>query len=216
MVFFRNEKSGNPFNKIQTIPAGKKEKSVEPAPEGAGQFRDENANKYNVQTLSDIARGMQYCVNSASEIVEKHYIDMFSRYFDDEGNPYVQTFNMSNGYKIEVPVFLMMGYNSMNMEEMTVKLLISLKEMKQKTHMFSGDEDEEDGGEEARNLATSRTSFTVALASENEDGTPGSQNVTIEMKFKAGDPPEAVSRVVETFANTVIPEKAGTDEEEMN
>lgn len=209
MAFFRNERNSTLYNKNQEVNSSKKKPSSEPEPSEEGQFQDENANKYNVQTLSDIARGMQYCVNSASEVVEKHYIDMFSRYFDENGDPYIQTFNMPNGYKIDVPVFLMMGYNSMNMEEMTVKLLISLKEMKQKTHSFGGDEDEDNA-----NLATSRTSFTVALASENEDGTPGSQNVTIEMKFKAGDPPEAVSKVIETFTNTVVPDKSEAQDSE--
>jgi len=175
------------------------------------QFQDENFG-YNVQTLSDIARGMQYCVNSASEILEKHYLDMFSRYFDSEGNPLIQTFNMQNGYKMDVPIFLMMGYNSLNLEEMNVKLLIRLKEMTQKKHIFKEDEINAVQTSGSNDLTTSRTSFQVSLASENEAGSPSSQNVTIEMKFKAGDPPESVSRVIETFTNSIIPGKIQNDD----
>lgn len=208
MAFFRNERNSNLYNKLRGNKSFSPNGPADNELFGEDQPRDENVNKYNVQTLSDIARGMQYCVNSAGEIIEKHYIDMFSRYFDEKGNPYIQTFKMENGYKIDVPLFLMMGYNSMNLDEMTVKLMISLKEMEQKEYSFVGDGK---NGEET-NIETSRTRFMVSLASENEEGTPGNQNVTIEMKFKAGDPPEAVSKVIETFANTIVPEKIETDE----
>ena len=35
------------------------------------------------QTLSDVIRGMQHCVNTAAEITEAHYLNQMTDYFDE-------------------------------------------------------------------------------------------------------------------------------------
>jgi len=42
-------------------------------------------------TLSDIIRGLQYCVNSSQEIVELHHIRAFDRFLDESDKPLVRT-----------------------------------------------------------------------------------------------------------------------------
>ena len=54
------------------------------------------------QTLSDIVRGMQYCVNSSAEMIERQYMDRIDRYFDENGAPLTYTCLLYTSYQAVV------------------------------------------------------------------------------------------------------------------
>lgn len=155
------------------------------------------------QTLSDIARGMQHSVNVVQEILEQHYVRMLSRYFDDNNNHHARTItiNVSPTQSMEVPLIAIIQPNSLVLQEMTVEMSIRIDETKLKTDKAGADEP-----------SLSRTSFAVSIAPTEKLETPCKGDVIgIVMKFKACDPPEGISRIIDEFTSKVLcrPTEAG-------
>lgn len=153
------------------------------------------------QTLADIARGMQHAVNSTQELVEDHYRRVFERYFEDDGDPIVKRFKLPNGYVMDVPLISLVPPSSLNLKEMKVQMSVHVDKTEAKsaihTHVKSG---------------ATRTSFNVSFAPGKGTGSGGplakdSSRIDIEMTFVAGDSPEGVARVIEQYANTLLPKK---------
>ena len=51
---------------------------------------------------------------------------------------------------------------------------------------------------------TSLAAFSVSLAA-GKGGEKSSNEIDLVMKFKRGDPPEGVARIIETFVNSITP-----------
>lgn len=152
------------------------------------------------QTLSDVIRGMQYCVNTAAEITEQHYLSQLSEYFDEDGNPVMFTYRNHRGEIVEIPVFTLMNHNELLLNEINIKMNLPVKYSEVKKQ-----EIEETAIED---FTVSRSAFYLADLSTSSKGKHG--DIEIEMKFKAGERPEAVSRIVDELMNTGIihtPEK---------
>ena len=85
------------------------------------------------QTLSDVIRGMQYCVNTAAEITEQHYLSQLSEYFDEDGNPVMFTYRSSTGQIVEIPVFTLMNHAELLLDEINIKMALPIKYSEIKT-----------------------------------------------------------------------------------
>jgi len=151
-------------------------------------------------TLSSIARGMQYAVNSTQEIMEDHYARVFNKYFDKDGNPKIVKFNISPEQVIQAPLIALVPLNSLVLEEMVVEMSIEVTDTTSKKV-----------GAKTEDIDLDRTSFNVSFASGkriggNTDGDAKQRDNTIDimMKFKRGDPPEGVSRVLDEFYKAVV------------
>lgn len=148
----------------------------------------------DAHTLADIARGMQHAVNSTQELLERHYSQMLSRYFNDDGTPLTRPFALPDGSRIDVPVIALVPSASLLLKEMTVRMSIRIDDTKVKRA------DADDASDHL-----TRTSFQVSFA-----GGPRSRelnSVDITMRFVAGDPPEGVARIMEQFANGALVRK---------
>ena len=160
-------------------------------------------NEQEHQTLSDVIRGMQYCVNTAAEITEQHYLSQLSEYFDEDGNPVMFTYRNNHGEIIEIPVFTLMNHNELLLNEINVKMSIPIKYSELKTQ-----EIEENAIED---YSISRSTFYLDNLATSAKGKGG--EVEIEMRFKSGERPESVSRIVDELMNTGIKR---TPEEKIN
>ena len=146
------------------------------------------------QTLSDVIRGMQYCVNTAAEITEQHYLSQLSEYFDEDGHPVMFTYRNTRGEVVEIPVFTLMNHNELLLNEINVKMAIPVKYSELKTQ-----EVEETAIED---YMVSRSTFYLDSLATSSKGKGG--EIEIEMRFKAGERPESVSRIVDELMNTGI------------
>jgi hypothetical protein len=148
----------------------------------------------DAHTLADIARGMQHAVNSTQELLERHYAQMLSRYFNDDGTPITRPFSLPDGSRITVPIIALVPAASLLLKEMVVRMSVRIDETKVKRA------DSEDASDHL-----TRTSFQVSFAG----GVRGREqnSVDITMRFVAGDPPEGVAQVMEQFANTALVRK---------
>ena len=144
-------------------------------------------------TLSDIVRGIQFCVNSSIEILENHFLTQIDRYLDENNKALTKTVKINDRYAVDVPLFCMSDHNALILDEMEVRMKVNLKdfEIKEVEQLDSISED---------NFSVTRSSFSVDTTncSRNDPN-----NIDICMKFKSGDPPEAISRISEKLTNTI-------------
>lgn len=144
-----------------------------------------------LQTLSDVIRGMQYCVNTAAEITEQHYLSQLSDYFDEDGNPVMFTYRNSTGQIVEIPVFTLMNHAELLLNEINIKMSLPMKYSEVKTEEVSSNAVED--------FKVSRSVFYLDNLATTPKGRQG--EIEIEMRFKSGERPEAVSRIVDKLMN---------------
>lgn len=165
--------------------------------------KDQDKTAPSSNTLADIARGMQHAVNSTQHIVEHHYARMFERYFEEDaqgekgkGKPIMKTFLLPDGKnEISVPLISLIPTTGLVLDELEVQMAVRIDEASCKAA---------DPEHDVSRPEVTRTSFQVSFAPrKGEDRT--SNMVDIRMKFKAGDPPEAVARIIEQFTHTLNP-----------
>lgn len=149
-------------------------------------------------TLSDVIRGLQFCVNSSSEIMEQHYLTTVDKYIDaNTQKPLAKRFHINDDYAMDVPLICLSDHHSLYIDELDVRLNVNLKDMdiKEATAPYQGDNKE---------FSVDRSSFLVELSNVTQDK-KGNSNMDVKLKFKATEPPEALSRVLEKLDNAVMP-----------
>lgn len=146
------------------------------------------------QTLSDITRGMQHAVNATQELLEQHYFRMLRRYFDDDNQPLMTRFKLSDDKIVEAPLIALISPKGLYLDEMSVEMTVRIDDSDVKRLEKTGTENESD-----------RASFTVSFAPPKERGFgKRSNDITVKMKFKSGEPPEGVSRIIDQFTSHVL------------
>lgn len=145
--------------------------------------------------MSDLIRGMQYCVNASAEIAEQHYLHSFEKFFDSNGNLLTQTVKFGDNMQMDVPLLCMSNHNSLDFEEMHVKLRLHIDELESKqteTPFKYGD----------ASYRFTRGAVNIALGGAQKENAAESP-AEIEMTFKRSTPPEAVSRLIDRLNNAV-------------
>lgn len=154
---------------------------------------NENKNEF---TLSDIIRGIQYCVNSSVEIAEQHYIKTMEKFFYNDGTPVTKVININEHSQIEVPLICLSNHGSLDFEEIRIKTQMSIDNIREKAV-----ENELMSASEEQDIFT-RGSFSVSLGNVHKDNNEASL-AEIEMVFKRSEPPEALSRVIDHINNII-------------
>lgn len=144
-------------------------------------------------TLSDIIRGIQFCVNSSIEILERHFITQVDKYLDEENKALTKTIKINDKYAVDIPLFCMSDHNALILDEMEVRMKVNLKDFEVK-ELGQINTDNDDA------FSVTRSSFRV---DSTNCSVTDPNNIDICMKFKSGEPPEAVSRISEKLANAI-------------
>ncbi|RGB68795.1 MULTISPECIES: DUF2589 domain-containing protein [Oscillospiraceae] len=143
-------------------------------------------------TLADIVRGIQYCVNSASEIVDRQYVAQLDQYFEN-GRPLVYPVELPDGSRMELPLFTLMNHSALALDKMKVSMTVGVDEVNTKSTDVPIANNE--------NFKLERASFQVRMGAPAKKN--GGQGVRLEMTFKAGEQPEAVARLAEQLCNGI-------------
>lgn len=147
------------------------------------------------QSLSDITRGLLYSANAAQQILNTHYLESIGKYFDEEGNPLMFTFKISETKEAAIPMLAMTEPKGLRLKELEVNLNVRIDEGKVK---------EKDGIEE-KDAARygDRTSFEVTLAPTTNDSGKGrtANTIGIKLKFEEQENPEGIERIMDEFRN---------------
>lgn len=144
-------------------------------------------------TLPDFVRGIQHAVNMATLMYEQNAEAFLDRHLKDDGSPNVQVVKIPNSkYVLVVPTMAASRPPDMILDEMEVKMCVRIDKTETKPGHPAGDKD------------VTRASFHCSLASGDQK-VKGSNEIDLVMKFKRGDPPEGVSRIIENFVNSITP-----------
>lgn len=151
--------------------------------------------KPQTRTFSDIIRGLQYSVNTAQQILERHHLYHFKKYFDDNGVPVMREFQLSDNRVLNVPEISLIGQHALAIDEMEIEFNARITAVETKNDMESGDIDEQ------KPKWIDRACFDVDFSTVSK-----SDNLLhVKIKFKAVDQPEGVSRVVDEYDKMVSP-----------
>ncbi len=146
----------------------------------------------NAQTLTDIVRGMQHSVNMAQVFSQQQHQDILGMWFDDDGKPLTRKFPLPDGTVMEWPLVALVKPRSLDLDEMYVEMAVRMDSSIPKKHRTAR------GEETPHNRTSFRCSFTPMGHARSGNR---SNAVVVKMKFKAGDPPEAVARIIEEYTN---------------
>jgi len=157
-------------------------------------------------TLSDVIRGLQFCVNSSQDIVEQHHISTLARFLDDNNYPITKTIKFGSA-AIDVPLLCLNNHSSLIIDELNVKFNLMLRNTALKTSDAGAaaeqpqQTDQSDRASGKRLPISTRTSFGVNLANVQSPDRRYA-NIEIGMKFKTSAPPEMFSRIIDSLNNT--------------
>lgn len=166
------------------------------------RWKRKKENEGNI-TLSDVIRGLQFCVNSSAEIMEQHYLTAIDKYLDKKTKaPLTKRFFIKDGYAIDMPLICLSDHHSLYLDELDVKLNVNLKDMKVKETEYPLDNSELSVSDEK--FTVDRSSFSVELGSAVQDE-KGNSTMDVNLKFKSTQPPEALARIIEKMDNAVFP-----------
>lgn len=145
------------------------------------------------QTLTDIAKGIQYTVNAAQDVVEKFYIGLLDRYFDKDNNPINMAVNITEDTAVDVPLITLVTPSGLELDELEVDMSLRVDGVRTKKEITkAGDEVE-------------RASFDISFSGGQKSTIKNPNFIEMKMKFKKADAPEGIQRIIESFANNVIP-----------
>lgn len=150
------------------------------------------------QKLTALVRGIQHAVSSTQTMVSQHYMQLLGQFFDEQDGQlrakmvYVK---LNERYWVPVPLISLVSPHNLQLDRMRIKLAVAISEAEARAATI--DED---------NAEVDRLSFNVVVSPRSKGGQDEDGRLTtIEMEFKAGDPPESISRLVELYTNAIEP-----------
>src|SRR5512142_2904776 len=151
-------------------------------------------------TLSALTRGSHHAAASTAVRLGQQYIQMLAQYFDDrQGRLYAKMayLQLTEQHTVAVPLIALVAPKGLALERMKVSLSVRIDETDLKQATVDGDTFEGD-----------RVSMKVTVSPRTRDGDRRASDVTgIEMEFASGEPPEAIMRIIDSYAGLVDPKK---------
>lgn len=147
--------------------------------------------------LEEILGGLQEAAMVVKNIAERQHIDNLSKYFDDKGNPYTQTFIIGDK-SLEVPLFIFADHSSIGLDVLEIEF---------EARIIPQDKDVEQPSDVKKSLLgifnrnKNRKHNIGNLEIDAEGPKTGDKSGMgkIRIKFKKDDRPEALSRVVDNY-----------------
>lgn len=151
------------------------------------------------ESLAALTRGIHHAASSTYALLSQQYMHMMMQFFDENEDgmlvakmTYVQ---VDDKNWIPIPLISLVAPKGLALERMKVALSVRIEETDLKQATIDNDGSDID-----------RLSFKVTASPKSRKGERRASDVTdIEMEFNAGDPPEAVMRMIDSFTNLIDP-----------
>ncbi len=154
--------------------------------------------KMGRESLAALARGIHHAASSTYAMLAQQYMHMMMQFFDEKDGKliakmtYVQ---IDENHWAPVPLISLVAPKGIALEKMKVAMSVRIEEAELKAATMDNDGSDAD-----------RLSMKVALSPRTKDGEKRASDITdIEMEFVAGEPPEAVMRIIDSFTNLIDP-----------
>lgn len=162
------------------------------------------------ESLSALTRGIHYAATSTYAMLAQQYMHMMMQYFDEKGEGaekrlfakmvYIQ---VDENQFTPVPLISLVAPKGLTLDRMKVSLSVRIEEAELKQATI-----DEDGS------GTDRLALKVKISPRSKEQQGRASDITdIEMEFRAGDPPEGIMRLIDSFTNLVDTKEIPRDEE---
>lgn len=152
----------------------------------------------NRESLASLMRGIHHAASSTHAMLAQQYMYMLKQFFDEKDGKlmakmtYIQ---IDDDHWVPVPLISLVTPRGLSLDRMKVEMSLRIEESEVKQATM--DED----GSHAERLA-----LKVAMSPKTKDGGQRPTDVTdIEIEFKAGEPPEALMRLIDAYTNQIDP-----------
>jgi len=144
--------------------------------------------------LSALIRGLQDAVQDSTAVAGQHYMHVMHHFFHRDGNktvPNCVRIEVSPGHVMDLPLISLVRLPTYQLEEIDIDLSLKIVESEvKKAVMDLADED-----------SPKRASYSVEMSPKGGNGSRRSDHVNIKLKFKAHEPAEGYSRVLDSILN---------------
>ena len=160
--------------------------------------------------IEELISGLLEAVLVAQSISERQHINALRNYFDDKGNPRTTSIKIG-GKDLEIPLYILADHGSIGLDELEIDFSARI--------LFGDDESK------CSKLKQSLLGIFKKPEYENnikeihiDQGHSLDSNgkATIKVKFKKDEKPEMVSRLIDTYIQSMPDPKIITDTDEQN
>ena len=153
----------------------------------------------NRESLAALTRGIHHAASSTHAMLANQYMHMMMQFFDEkEGKLFAKMtyIQLDDKHWIPVPLISLVAPKGLALERMKVELSVRIEAQELKMATIDHDGSTAD-----------RLSLKVAMSPRTKESAKRrSDIVDIELVFNAGDPPESIMRIIDSFANLIDPQ----------
>lgn len=141
--------------------------------------------------LTEIIKGMQFAVNEAQTILERHHLNSLLCFFTDNGEPKTVSLHLEGNKYIDVPTFTLASHSALQIDELEMQFKARIQDVES----FESDID---GDGTLDRIAGFEVGFTPDISDS-------SNFVNVSIKFKSISQSEGFSRVLDEYNKIVKP-----------
>lgn len=150
------------------------------------------------QKLTDITRGLHHAATTTNALIAQQYVYMIDQFFDSLPDGTLQAkmakVALDENHYMMVPLISLASPRGLSLDKMKVSLSVKIEEAE--TLVGTTNDDSK----------ATRSSFSVSIGPRaDKKGIRSSEVVDMDLEFAACDPPEAIMRVIEEYANFIRP-----------
>ena len=156
--------------------------------------------------IEELVSGLLEAALVAQNIGERQHINSIRNYFDSEGNPRTTTVNV-NGKVLNVPLYILADHSSIGLEEMSIDFEARI--------LFGDDESKVSKLKKSLLGIFKKEEYENNIKEIHVDQGSSLSNhgkAKITVKFKKDQKPEMVSRLVDSFIQTLPDPKVTKNE----
>lgn len=140
-------------------------------------------------------RGLQYSVNAAQQVLERHHLYLLGKYIDENGAPKTQRIRLNEKKVVDVPLLAYMNQGALGIDELEIEFSAKIDASLVKPM------EEKGAGTAEKDFSIDRSCFEVNFSPSSRDG----DVMRVRIKFKNRDVPEGVARVTDELNKEIYP-----------
>lgn len=153
------------------------------------------------QTFSDLMRGLQYSVNAAQQVLERHHLYLLQKYIKD-GVPMTQRVRLNESKVVDIPLLAYMNQGALGIDEIELDFSAKIDASAVKKMR------EAPAGNQETAFSIDRSCFEMNFVPSEREG----DVMHVKIKFKNRDVPEGVARLTDELNKEIYPKHVPAQE----
>ena len=146
------------------------------------------------QTFSDLMRGLQYSVNAAQQVLERHHLYLLGKYIRN-GVPMTQRIRLNDRKVVDIPLLAYMNQGALGIDEIELEFRAKIDASSVKKMREKG------AGTQERDFNIDRSCFEMNFTPSEREG----DAMRVRIRFKNRDVPEGVARLTDELNKEIYP-----------